>query len=627
MKKLAALCAAGLGAIGLGAGFSPWPLAGDTVRRLLADPLGRAGYEIVDIQGGEITLLPLPRVEMSQFSVRDKQGETAVRASSVRGSLRLLGLPMGQVELADLTLNKAFVVLPPGQIRDGLRRLAGLAEPGEDAPETPGRPVAPVLALQKVVLIDGTLAVAAAADSPPEPVLTAVNAVLAETREGTLDVSGSAQWQGQTFQVSGTGLPLRAAPSAGASPASHPLDLTLNSALGDFRLSGEATNGSSIQTSGELVVKSPAVDRLAEWIALDLPLPLNGAFELSGTLKAQSGRIGLSSVRVVLPAGRFDGVLGLREAGDRLSLDGTLDTDSMDLTEALLPLLPASGPDGWSRDPFDGRLLPRGDVDLRISAAKLNVGRLNLANAAMTLLGRNGRTDAVLGNAELFKGTAKGRLSVSSGPRGFDLKLTGSVDKIDSAAALTALVDQRRLAGIASGSLQVEGSGDSPASLMRSLEGKLGGTIRQGELIGINVPDVLKRLERRPLVTALDVKGGRTPIDSGAISARISKGVAEVLDGLIVAQAARILLTGQVNIAERAFSLAGIALPGEPPAGAEPLGLPFEVVGSFEEPQVLPDAKALIRRSGAAAPFFQPRPAAAPAGGPEALVPLGQPQP
>jgi AsmA protein len=626
MKKLVAVCVVGLGAIGLAAGFSPWPLAGDTVRRLLAEPLGQAGYDIVGIQGGEFTLLPLPRVEIADFSVRDRRGETVIKAPAVRGSLRLLGLPLGRVELADLTLNQPVVALPAGRVRDSLRQLAGLAQPAEVGAGQPVDARLPLFAIQKVVFIDGTIAVSGDG-RPAEPVLSGVNAVLADGRDGTVDLSGSARFQGQSFQISGSGLPLRASPSSSPGSAASPLELTFNSPLGDLRLSGETTGGTSPQTVGSLVVKSASVERLADWLGLDLPLPLNGLFELSGTLKLQGGRIALSTARVVLPVGRFDGVLGLREAGDRLSLDGTLDTDAMDLTEALLPLLPAGGPDGWSQDPFDGRLLPRGDVDLRVSAAKLVVGRLSLANAAMTLLGRNGRTDAVLGNAELFKGTAKGKLSVSRGPRGFDMKLSGSVEKIDSATALAALADQRRIAGIASGSVQIEGSGDSPATLMRSLEGKLAGTIRQGELIGINIPDVLKRLERKPLVAALDVKGGRTAIDSGAISARISKGVAEVTDGLIVAPAARILLTGQVSIAERAISLAGIALPGEPPAGTEPLGLPFEVVGSFEEPQILPDAKALIRRSGAAAPFFQPRPAATPAGGADALVPLGQPQP
>ena len=38
--------------------------------------------------------------------------------------------------------------------------------------------------------------------------------------------------------------------------------------------------------------------------------------------------------------------------------------------------------------------------------------------------------------------------------------------------------------------------------------------------------------------------------------------------------------------------------------GAEPFSLPFIVQGSWDDPIMLPDTEALIRRSGAAAPLL-----------------------
>ena len=42
-----------------------------------------------------------------------------------------------------------------------------------------------------------------------------------------------------------------------------------------------------------------------------------------------------------------------------------------------------------------------------------------------------------------------------------------------------------------------------------------------------------------------------------------------------------------------------------PKAGATPFALPFIVQGSWDDPIMLPDAEALIRRSGAAAPLLK----------------------
>ena len=64
-------------------------------------------------------------------------------------------------------------------------------------------------------------------------------------------------------------------------------------------------------------------------------------------------------------------------------------------------------------------------------------------------------------------------------------------------------------------------------------------------------------------------------------------------------------LAGSASIPARELDLKGTAaLVAPPKPGATPFELPFIVQGSWDDPIMLPDPEALIRRSGAAAPLL-----------------------
>ena len=79
-------------------------------------------------------------------------------------------------------------------------------------------------------------------------------------------------------------------------------------------------------------------------------------------------------------------------------------------------------------------------------------------------------------------------------------------------------------------------------------------------------------------------------------------GVEQVeLDGTAV----QLALAGSASIPERELDLKGTAaLVADAKPGTAPFELPFVVQGSWDDPIMLPDAEALIRRSGAAAPLL-----------------------
>jgi AsmA protein len=67
----------------------------------------------------------------------------------------------------------------------------------------------------------------------------------------------------------------------------------------------------------------------------------------------------------------------------------------------------------------------------------------------------------------------------------------------------------------------------------------------------------------------------------------------------------KLALAGSASIPMRELDLKGTAaLVTASRSGSDPFSLPFVVQGSWEDPLMLPDAEALIRRSGAAAPLL-----------------------
>jgi AsmA protein len=153
--------------------------------------------------------------------------------------------------------------------------------------------------------------------------------------------------------------------------------------------------------------------------------------------------------------------------------------------------------------------------------------------------------------------------------------------------------------------MTIDGTGDSVLALTRTVSGTASLTGRDGAISGINIEQLLKRLERRPLSGGGDFRTGSTPYDRIDVSLRMTQGTVEVQDMKVESTAVRLALAGSASIPERELDLKGTAALVSPTrAGAPPFGLPFVVQGSWDDPIMLPDAEALIRRSGAAAPLL-----------------------
>jgi AsmA protein len=338
-----------------------------------------------------------------------------------------------------------------------------------------------------------------------------------------------------------------------------------------------------------------------------LPGPFEN-FQLSAQASLGPQDIQLSGLRLFADGNEFAGSLALRRDGDRPSLRASLTSDFVSLKSMLADAPPLVAADGqWNRDPFDLPDLAHADVDLRLSAAHARLGRLAIDDGVLSLTLRDGRLELALTEARAYKGVLKARATFAPAPGGaLEVHASAQTIGVDAGALLWDVSARQNFAGALDSTLTLDTTGDSLAALMRDLDGRASLVLTEGEITGVNLERALSRLDKRPLSSALDIRSGSSSLDRATATIKIAKGTASVEEGAARGPGFALAFAGSARVSERSLALKALA--NEADGAGKPrekgLQISFDISGSWDEPNVTPDAKALIKRSGAAAPLL-----------------------
>jgi AsmA protein len=362
----------------------------------------------------------------------------------------------------------------------------------------------------------------------------------------------------------------------------------------------------TLKIEGTLAADAASLRSALVWTGHN-PLPGGGfgRFAIKAQTNVVGGTIGLSNVNVELDGNSAEGVLTFATDG-RQTLQGTLAADTLDLSPYVSTVrLLAGNQREWN----SSRITPDGlsgmEFDLRLSAANVIVSNAKLGRTAIGANLRAGHLAITIGEAQAYGGVIKGSLALVNFEAGIDLRSQMQFVDVDLESCLGQLFGLHRLAGKGNISFNVEGTGESVLAVTKTLSGKAGLSGQNGALTGLNVEQLLRRLERRPLSGGGEFRTGSTPYDKITVGLKIVQGTVSVEDVKIEGSAVRLALAGTASIPERDLDLKGTAtLVSATRPGAAAFELPFVVQGSWDDPLMLPDPEALIRRSGAAAPLL-----------------------
>jgi len=152
----------------------------------------------------------------------------------------------------------------------------------------------------------------------------------------------------------------------------------------------------------------------------------------------------------------------------------------------------------------------------------------------------------------------------------------------------------------------IESDGDSVYELTKALNGTADLSSRRGAITGLNVEQLLRRIERKPLSGVADFRIGKTPYETLTVKVNIVNGIANIEDVRMEGTAVGLGLSGSASIPTREVDLRGTAslLSTSTNAALPAFELPFMVQGPWNDPIMLPDPESRIQRSGAAAPLL-----------------------
>lgn len=571
-------------------------ISADAVRQQVVGEIRAVtGLEPVLRGKASVSLFPTGSVSFADVVLGDN-GQPALTAERLTARLRFFPLLIGRVEIADVSLDHPNIAVELQS--NGQSNWSGLIEALARSQNATQR----LAAFSEMRIDSGTVVIRDEARKIVETLYGVEFSLAWPSISKSFGATGHFIWHDSPMDAS---LALADFPAALVGNRSG-LKLRLSGSPGKVAFEGAISLKPTLKIEGTLAADAASLRNTLAW-AGQKPLPGGGfgRFSIKARTNVVGGTISLSSVNAELDGNSVEGVLTFAADG-RQTLQGTLAADTLDLTPYISTVrLLTTNERAWN----NGRITLDGlagiDLDLRLSAANVVVSNAKLGRTAIAANLRNSHLVITVGEAQAYGGVIKGSLALANFEQGVDVKSQLQFTDVDLESCLGQLFGLRRLEGKGNISLAVEGTGDSVLAVTHTLNGTAGLVGTDGALAGLNVEQLLRRLERRPLSGGGEFRTGRTPYDKITVALKIAEGTVTVEDVNIEGTAVKLALAGSASIPARELDLKGTAsLVAPPKPGVAPFELPFIVQGSWDDPIMLPDPEALIRRSGAAAPLL-----------------------
>jgi uncharacterized protein involved in outer membrane biogenesis len=556
-------------------GLRSWELAlGRVERSALAAIERKTGFVVKTVERAELALLPLPRISLSQVAFAQRDGTLSGEAVRVRAHLRLLPLLSGQLSFdrVDLVAPRIDVAVPAGS--NGLTEW--LAPPLAE--------LARLRSQSKIVLQGGSLFLRA--NGAIQSVVRDVNLILDERSQNEpLDLSGSLTWRGVPTEVS-----LRWPMVDGNAKVA----LSATSPLLKLRFEGTRTGPNEAMINGPLALSTPSMPKLLGWFGEDSRLAAAlGAFTLSADVQIKPREASFNNVVASLDGERLDGVLKLSDNAGRFALSGTLAGAALDLGRLIdrlpIPAIDAADPGPLALEGWTAR-----EIDLRVSVDSAKLSGARLGDVATYLLVKKGRFETGLLRANAYGGTVKTRLLAVSAPGGVDVKIQAGLDKVNFGQAAADLPQLARLGGTGGFQLALDGAGRTFDELLGSLTGRVNLALRQGEIGGMALADLLRRAERNPVQALRDWRQGKTAFDTLVANAGIAGGLLVLTDAQMSGQAYQLNLAGNAALRTRMLDMTALLS-----STTSQLRLPFGLKGPVSAPLFELETDAMLTPTGA----------------------------
>ncbi|MEZ5787467.1 MAG: AsmA family protein [Xanthobacteraceae bacterium] len=545
-----------------------------------------------------LSLFPTPQLTMGDVTLAaSERTESPLTVERLVAHVRWLPLLTGRFEIADITLERPVIIVRIDD--DGHTNWSPLIDTLARTVSS-GDGSAPTLSFSEIRIADGGVLIEGSTPGSNET-LDHVDLSLAwPSIAKTFAATGRITWRDERLDV---GLSIGDFPAALVGDDSG-VKLRIGGTPLKLAFDGVVGYRPNLKLDGTLAADTVSLRSAMSWVS-GRHLVGNGLerFALKARTHMVGGTLGLSNLNIELDGNVAEGVLSIATRG-RPMLQGTLAVDTLDLTPyGSIRLLKSDG-GGWDASPIALDWFNGIDFDLRLSAARVIAAQTRLQRTAVAASLRNDRFVVTIGESRGFNGAISGSLTLTKTGDGAQMRSQLRLADVDLDTCLADLFGIRRLEGKGNLLVSLDGEGKSVMAMTRTLNGSVSLTAAKGALAGFDIEQLLRRLERRPLGGSADFRTGRTPFEALDVELKIVQGTATVEQVRFDGSSVKLVISGTAAIPTRDVDLTGTATLVAASETPPPFELPFFVQGNWDDPIMLPDTQALIRRSGAAAPLL-----------------------
>jgi AsmA protein len=510
------------------------------------------GYRLRINGDTKLAFRPSPTVTLTRISLHfGNDSTTGFAAESVRVSVSLASLFSGRPGITEVAIVKPVVRAPL------LRQRGSRARDAFATPRAAWANAMSLFTVDRLIVEDGTVVMSNALDGVETRIdRIALTASLAAD-EGRLEAYAYADDQPIRLQVTAK------SPLPGFDGANVPVDFSF--AAPGF-LKGTLTGVSDVRFAGSI-------------------LRINGL----------AGKIGTS---------KLNGWLSL-DLSSKLLVKGDFDVQRLDLVPTRPPATggAVSAPSGRAQSqasrPWSSQL-NYVDAEVQFSAAELNVGTFRFAPISVNATLANGVLSAALSHTGMYGGQVGGIALIDVSGRApvhafhIDLRDARALQVLSDVAGFEAL-DGRLQA-----KLDVRASGESERELMSSLSGTVDARIQDGQILGINVPKMIRTLTAKTLTGWQESHAESTDLSDLSASFRIEDGRAASSNLRLLGPLVRINGSGSIDLAAKTvrFKLDPKLVASLQGQGGAPdplgFGVPVNVEGSWSDPRVYLDVAGIL---------------------------------
>jgi AsmA protein len=557
-----------------------------------------AGLEPVLRGTASVSVFPFGTVSFDDVTIgEDAAGNKALTADRLTARLRFFPLLIGKIQVSDVTLVRPTlsVVLEPGRKSNWTSLSKTLSAALRPSPDR-------TASFSEIRIDHGTVVIRDDAREIAETISNIEGSLAWPSLFRSFAATGRFDWRGEPVDASLSIGDFVAA--LDGDPSS--IKLRLTGAPLKLAFEGQFSSRPTWKIEGTVAADAASLRDAVRWAGhKQLPGGGFGRFSLKAKTDLVGNNLALSAVNIELDGNAAEGVLTFASDG-RQTVQGTLAAEAIDVTPYVSAVRLLAGDDReWNAMPITLDNLAGVDLDLRLSAAQVKLSGTKLGRTAIAANLRGGQLTVTVGESQSFGGIIKGSFDLAKSQPGADVKAQMQFLDVDLQNCLGALLGLQRLEGKGNLAFNIEGSGSSVMAVTKTLTGSASLTGMKGAVTGVNVEQLLRRLERRPLSGGGDYRSGRTPYDKLTVALSIAKGTVSADDVRMDGQAIRLNLAGKASIPTRDLDFTGTASL-IPTGTAEGSGfeLPFMVRGAWDNPLMLLDTQSLIRRAPAAAPLL-----------------------